>query len=329
MLSNLLNLREDLQEERVLQAFQHKARSKSLAPDDDIPMMTFANSGCLPENSWMMQSMELNQSFDSSPGLDKDDYSDEDDSDVESSQLSKYQSKQKANSTSSLYICSTLSVPDKRDITYSITQKLYSHLINGHQHSKKMFYDIFDENQYPLTKHAQTLVLPSPEEVYSTLHKIFLGDCLPAEICILSLVFLDRLVESSGISIHASNYRRVFLISTVLACKVWEDNAVWISDFVDVYPKLTLDDIRSLECAMLHLLNYEVTVTGSSYAKYYFQLRDTALEEKESWSVKPLNKEAAQELEIRSSQQCKMWKRGSKRAYSVDQFAQLNPLILS
>jgi hypothetical protein len=53
---------------------------------------------------------------------------------------------------------------------------------------------------------------------------------------------------------------------------VWEEDAVWNADFIDVFPNLTVRDVNLLERTWLDLLQYNVQLSASHYAKYYFEL---------------------------------------------------------
>ena len=60
----------------------------------------------------------------------------------------------------------------------------------------------------------------------------------------------------------------------VMASKVWDDLSMWNVDFSHVSDHLfDLKRVNDLELTMLDAFNYEVKVSASDYAKYYFQLR--------------------------------------------------------
>jgi len=229
---------------------------------------------------------------------------------------SKYR-RTKSNSTSSLYINSTMRTPDMNAVVRSMGQAMFYHLEKGHQSPKKILYDIFNEDKHPISKKRRnTVILPSPDDVCIFLNKIFVEERLPVEIGILAFVYVERLISKAEITIHASNYRRIILGALILACKVWEDKAVWNIDFLSLFANAELGDLNTLENSMLFLLNYDVEVTGQLYAKYYFELRSLAENENHTWQLKPLDKEAAQRLEELSHEQAKIAKRGSRRANS-------------
>ena len=115
----------------------------------------------------------------------------------------------------------------------------------------------------------------------------------------MMLAYIERIITLTGITIDASNWRRVVLSTLILASKVWEDQAVWNVDFCSVFPNVTTQDLASLEKVLLRLLQYNVSLKAGEYAKYYFELRQLAGSKK--FPLEPLDKEGAKKLETRSA----------------------------
>eukprot|EP00121_Abeoforma_whisleri_P002216 Awhi_evm1s1986 len=61
--------------------------------------------------------------------------------------------------------------------------------------------------------------------------------------------------------------------SVLLASKVWDDQAVWNSDYCTVLPDVPVESMNELERKVLLLLYYNVSVSPSEYARHYFDLR--------------------------------------------------------
>lgn len=89
------------------------------------------------------------------------------------------------------------------------------------------------------------------------------------------------------------------LAGLILASKVWEDQAVWNVDFLSVFPLVSVKDLNTLERKFLEVLNYNVGMRASEYAKLYFDLREKSTEGGFE-SVKPLTQEQADRLEANS-----------------------------
>jgi hypothetical protein len=80
---------------------------------------------------------------------------------------------------------------------------------------------------------------------------------------------------------------------------VWDDKYLSNADFAYIYPFFTTEEINKLETKFLELLEYNVTVKSSLYAKYYFELRALFKNEAE-FPLKPLDNSSASQLELRS-----------------------------
>eukprot|EP01088_Endostelium_zonatum_P002151 TRINITY_DN12609_c0_g1_i1.p1 TRINITY_DN12609_c0_g1~~TRINITY_DN12609_c0_g1_i1.p1 ORF type:complete len:332 (-),score=67.68 TRINITY_DN12609_c0_g1_i1:18-1013(-) len=247
-----------------------------------------------------------------------------------------------SNSTSSLYIHSSINNPNVSDVNTAIAVVLRQTLINNHKKSEVAtlttndedsdqshepeIYAIFNEEIHPLSHSFHNNALPTANQITGTLDRIFLHNHLPVEISILTLAYVERLLSISSFTLNTTNYRRVLLAAVVLACKVWEDQAIFNRDFVPMFAFLKVKDVHQLEKAFLKLLNYEVEVTGAVYAKYYFELRKIAIVNKTEWNLKPLTKEKAKALTASSKKQGDLYK-GRKRSCSLDTFD--GPVLLS
>jgi len=230
---------------------------------------------------------------------------------------------QKSNSTSSLYINNTLSVPNINVVLKCTALAIRILIKQGHSASTKVFMDTFDEVKHPLTARAiNTNKIPTITEIYALLHFIFEKERLPSEVAILCLAYMERIIASGNITLHVTNWRRVLLAALILAAKVWEEQAVWNVDFVAVFPEAKVTDFNFLERDFLDLINYNVSVTGKIYADYYFELRALAKEkgEDESFPLEPLSRRDAKRLEVSSREREMNIKRFSQRAKSSDNF---------
>lgn len=79
---------------------------------------------------------------------------------------------------------------------------------------------------------------------------------------------------------------------------MWEDQAVWNVDFLNVFPNLTVDDLNQLERHYLNSLQFNVSLKASVYAKYYFELRALSERDSQHFPLKPLDKEGQKRLEV-------------------------------
>ena len=136
-------------------------------------------------------------------------------------------------------------------------------------------------------------------------------------------------------ALTAQNWRRVVLSSLILGCKVrrrvvhctklslnnismqvWEDEAVWNSDFEALFPELDNKTLSTLEKQLLLLLGYHVTMKASEYANYFFQMKSmspTAFDVDE-----PLSDAEIQRLEGQSAHFEEVARNQKKYSRSVD-----------
>lgn len=133
------------------------------------------------------------------------------------------------------------------------------------------------------------------------------------------MAYIDRLLIFTGLSFNAYTWRRIVLGCIILASKVWEDQAVWNVDFINVFPNLTLQDLGRLERSVLDGLKFNVTLKSSVYTKYYFELRRLSERDEKNFPLEPLDKEGSKRLEERSKGLEETAKRKQvKRSKSVD-----------
>jgi hypothetical protein len=59
----------------------------------------------------------------------------------------------------------------------------------------------------------------------------------------------------------------------LLASKVWQDLSSWNIEFASVYPQYSLESINRLELHFLRMVKWDLYISSSQYAKYYFALR--------------------------------------------------------
>jgi len=207
-----------------------------------------------------------------------------------------------SSSTSTLFVTSTPSTPDINEVLTSMATAIYYHVSSGHKQEDPKFIDIFSEEKYPISnKEPDFVSVPRIKEIQKFITTIFKVEKLPAECAILCLAFIERLIGYTGVTLHASNWRRIVLSALILASKVWEDQAVWNVDFLSVFPNVTVQDLKVLEKKLLGFLQYNVNVTGGLYAKYYFELRDLAERDSKRFTLQPLDKQGIERLEARAN----------------------------
>uniref|UniRef100_A0A3Q1JNH3 Cyclin-like domain-containing protein n=1 Tax=Anabas testudineus TaxID=64144 RepID=A0A3Q1JNH3_ANATE len=196
--------------------------------------------------------------------------------------------------------CSTIFLDDSTSLPFLLFQfflcACYSRDVDG-----RMSLDIFDEKLHPLSKSEVPADYdkhdPEQKQIYRFVRTLFSAAQLTAECAIVTLVYLERLLTYAEIDICPANWKRIVLGAILLASKVWDDQAVWNVDYCQILKDITVEDMNELERQFLELLQFNINVPSSVYAKYYFDLRSLAEANNLSFPLEPLSRDKAQKLE--------------------------------
>lgn len=207
-----------------------------------------------------------------------------------------------SNSCSTIYVDdSTVSQPNWKATIKCVSIAIHSHIV--HRKSNKTM-EIFDEKLHPLTKdHVPDdydKTIPEQKNIYRFMRILFTAAQLTAECAIVTLVYLERVLSYGSLDLCPSNWKRLVLGAIMLASKVWDDQAVWNVDFCQILKDITVNEMNELEREYVQLLQFNVNVASSIYAKYYFDLRQIAKENQISFPDELLTKEKAIKLEALS-----------------------------
>jgi hypothetical protein len=126
---------------------------------------------------------------------------------------------------------------------------------------------------YGLKQIRHVYEIPTEAEIYEFGHQLFKTVQLSSECSIVCLIYIERLMELAKVPLLASTWRPIFMCGLLLASKVWQDLSSWNIEFASVYPQYSLSAINRLEHTFLRMIKWELYISSSSYAKYYFALR--------------------------------------------------------
>ncbi|RHZ19404.1 hypothetical protein DYB37_003463 [Aphanomyces astaci] len=131
---------------------------------------------------------------------------------------------------------------------------------------------------HPLTYYKMDKVsckthIPSVDEIFRFCKNLFNRAQLSAECTIVCLIYIERLMERASIPLLGSSWKPIVLCGLLLASKVWQDLSSWNVEISNVYPQFPLHSINRLERLFLHYIQWDLYISGSVYAKYYFALR--------------------------------------------------------
>uniref|UniRef100_A0A7S3P0N5 Cyclin N-terminal domain-containing protein n=1 Tax=Amphora coffeiformis TaxID=265554 RepID=A0A7S3P0N5_9STRA len=115
--------------------------------------------------------------------------------------------------------------------------------------------------------------IPSESEIYDFAHRLFKSVQLSSECSIVCLIYIERLMEVAKVPLLASTWRPIVMCGLLLASKVWQDLSSWNIEFATVYPQYSLNAIHRLELQFLRMVKWDLYISSTLYAKYYFALR--------------------------------------------------------
>uniref|UniRef100_A0A672IUN5 Cyclin Y n=1 Tax=Salarias fasciatus TaxID=181472 RepID=A0A672IUN5_SALFA len=247
--------------------------------------------------------------------------------------------RRKYSSCSTIFLDdSTVSQPNLKYTIKCVALAIYYHIKNRDADGR-MLLDIFDEKLHPLSKSEVPADYdkhdPEQKQIYRFVRTLFSAAQLTAECAIVTLIYLERLLTYAEIDICPANWKRIVLGAILLASKVWDDQAVWNVDYCQILKDITVEDMNELERQFLELVQFNINVPSSVYAKYYFDLRSLAEANNLSLPLEPLSRDKAQKLEA-ISRLCDdkykdLRKQAKKRSVSADNLAAVRwcPAILS
>lgn len=138
---------------------------------------------------------------------------------------------------------------------------------------------------------------PFEKDIYYFVKNIIFRSKMEKECSIISLIYIERMINKTGLYVNIKTWKKLTLISLIIASKVWDDESYENVHFAKVFTKYPLKEINSLERLFLSLIDYNVGVTKSEYAKYYFILRTYAEKNRRSFPLKPLAVDTVRKLQ--------------------------------
>lgn len=138
---------------------------------------------------------------------------------------------------------------------------------------------------------------PSIDELYYYCKYVIISGRMEKEIPILCLIYIERFLTKTGFLLNYANWKRLTLITLVLASKIWDDDSLENVHFPQVMPDITLKEIAGLEKVFLSLIDFDLIIRGSEYAKYYFILKTFASKFHGALPIPPLTADKMSELQ--------------------------------
>jgi hypothetical protein len=155
----------------------------------------------------------------------------------------------------------------------------------------EMFRQEFDDPQ------AFSGRAPSETDIYNFCKNIIFRSKMEKECSIICLIYIERMIQKSGLYINEKNWKKLTLISLIISSKVWDDESYENIHFSKVFTRYPLREINSMERLFLNIIEYDVGIKKSQYAKYYFILRTFAEKNNRSFPLKPLAVDTVRRLQ--------------------------------
>jgi len=179
----------------------------------------------------------------------------------------------RSNSTSSMFVTYTIDVMDIKEVVKCASFALY--LIIRFCHGRGGFteMEIFNEEAHPMVEDAKPSEIPSPRSIFDFCYNIMIAEDVRADVMVLCVYFVERMVFRHGLLFGSMTWRRALFGLMLISTKYWEELSIWNSDFSGHVPRADVEELQSLEMALLKLLNFQVVVSGDIFTKYYYALR--------------------------------------------------------
>jgi len=155
--------------------------------------------------------------------------------------------------------------------------------------------DSFGKPVDPLNDIAVRTV-PGKWDIYQFLRDVMLGFRLQPEVSVVTLFYLDRFSEKSGVAMTPDNWQRLTIAAMMLASKVWDDESFENAEFAQLCPWYTVEEINTFERVFLKSVGYCMACKGSEYAKTYFTLRTLGAKDNPDFALQPLDPVRASRL---------------------------------
>jgi len=117
--------------------------------------------------------------------------------------------------------------------------------------------------------------------IHSYLQRIQKYANLTPAVYTTTLIYIDRLIEATNLSLTHLNIHRLLLVAVVVATKFLQDD-YYKNCYYARLGGITTAELNSLEVAFLSLLSFNLYVSSSSYDRYTTELKSFTVPNKSS-----------------------------------------------
>ncbi|CAJ1461973.1 unnamed protein product [Effrenium voratum] len=141
--------------------------------------------------------------------------------------------------------------------------------------------------------------IPNKWDIYDFLEAVIRSLEVHPEVSVVTLVYVDRFCEMSGVAFTPDNWQRLTITAMMLASKVWYDESYENLDFAEKFDLYTLNEINTFERIFLKSVSYDMSVKAVQYAQTYFFLRTLGAKDSGEFTLPPLDDVSASRLQER------------------------------
>ncbi len=196
----------------------------------------------------------------------------------------------KSSSTSNIFLDTTISSPNVKNMIKAVSTILQSQLnedLNlGKTISKKSDLYFFSEekyiDEYPQYFDKQRIEnirkIPTLDDMINFIEALYNCVQFSSECCIISLIYINRIIALTGLSLQTTNWRPLIFVSLMISQKIWDDKYLSNGDFSYIYPFFEKNQLNILEMKFLEMIQYNVYVKLSVYMTFYLELKALVFE---------------------------------------------------
>jgi hypothetical protein len=131
----------------------------------------------------------------------------------------------------------------------------------------------FDESQFMANGRLKTEYRSDPVYLAHFMTHMFKYAELGSDCIVMTLIYMERFLAHKKYCITPYNVRPLVMTAMLLSAKVWDDRGIWNVDCYQMYPDLaSLSTMNNWERLFLDIVDFQLTVSASLFAKYYFLL---------------------------------------------------------
>ena len=113
--------------------------------------------------------------------------------------------------------------------------------------------------------------IPTLDDMINFIEALYNCVQFSSECCIISLIYINRIIALTGLSLQTTNWRPLIFVSLMISQKIWDDKYLSNGDFSYIYPFFEKSQLNILEMKFLEMIQYNVYVKLSVYMTFYLE----------------------------------------------------------